>query len=549
MSEAYIGPIDVDHPGDRADYVIVGGGSAGCALAARLTEDPKISVMLIEAGGRDSSFYIHLPVTYYKTTGPKFTWGFETTPQEEQGGIEAPFAQARVLGGGSSINAQVYMRGVPEDYNSWRDEFGCSGWGFDDVLPYFVRSEDNQIFSGKYHGTQGPLKVSDQTYTHPLTHAWLRACQEAGLHYNTDFNSGDRAGCGLYQVTNRKGRRSSAANCYLRPAMARKNLTIVTDRLVETIKFDGRRAIGVQTNTAGERRFVKANREVILAGGSIGTPHTLLRSGIGPADELMAMGIDVVHDSPEVGKNLQDHLDVFMIYELIGPNSYDKYKKLHWQMWAGLQFALFRSGPVTSNVVEGGAFWRIDPEESIPDVQFHFLAGAGVEAGIPAVPSGNGCTLNAYLVRPKSRGEVTLRSADPDDKPNIDPKFLSDPEDLTKTIESVRLGRQIMQQRALKDQLKNEHFPGIDVQNQDELEQFVRQEARTGYHPVGTCRMGSDDRSVVDTQLRVRGVDGLRIADNSVMPRIISGNTNATAIMIGERAADFLGGNRVEGAH
>lgn len=531
-------------PAEEADYIIVGGGSAGCALAARLTENPSNTVILIEAGRRDRSPYIHLPVTYYKTTGKQFTWGFETAPQKHQGGIRTPFAQARVLGGGSSINAQVYMRGTPQDYNAWRDEFGCPGWGFDDVLPYFVRSEDNERFSGELHGSDGPLKVSDQAHTHPLTFAWLKACQEAGLPYNADFNSGDQSGCGLYQVTNRAGKRSSAANCYLHPVEGRNNLTVLTSRLVADIVCENGRAIGVNLVSGDRKQFISARREVVLSCGSIGTPHLLLRSGIGPGGELKDKGVDVVCDAPEVGKNLQDHLDVFMIYELGGPNSYDKYKRLHWQMWAGLQFALFRTGPITSNVVEGGAFWWIDRKEATPDVQFHFLAGAGVEAGIADVPGGNGCTLNAYLVRPKSRGSVTLKSGRPTDHPVIDPNFLSDPEDLAKTVKSVQLGRKIMQQSALRSQVRNEHFPGIDVDSQSDLEKFVRDEARTGYHPSGTCRMGSDDRSVVDTQLRVRGVDGLRLVDNSIMPKLVSGNTNATAIMIGERAADFLQGNR-----
>jgi choline dehydrogenase-like flavoprotein len=527
-----------------ADYVIVGGGSAGCTLAARLSEDPGARVLLIEAGRKDSSPYIHLPVTYYKTTGPQFTWGLETTAQQHQGGIVTPFTQARVLGGGSSINAQVYMRGTPADYDAWKDEFGCAGWGYGDVLPYFKKAEDNTRLAGDLHGVGGPLKVSDQAYTHPLTYAWLKSCQQAGLPYNADFNSATQAGCGLYQVTNRAGRRSSAANCYLRPAEGRSNLTIMTDAEVLRVLFEDGRASGVEVQQAGAVRKIAASREVILASGAIGTPKILMHSGIGDASHLAQNGIEVVADLPEVGKNLQDHLDVFLIYELTGPHSYDKYKKLPWQIWAGLQFALFRSGPITSNVVEGGAFWWVDPEDPEPDVQFHFLAGAGVEAGIADVPGGNGCTLNAYLTRPRSRGTVSVAGNDPRQFPKIDPNYLSDPDDLAKTVESVRLGRKLMGGESLAPYLKQEHFPGVNVESQAELEAFVRAQARTGYHPVGTCRMGSDGESVVDTQLRVRGVDGLRVADNSVMPKLVSGNTNATAIMIGERAADFIRGNQ-----
>ncbi len=527
----------------EADYVIVGGGSAGCVLAARLSEKADRTVVLLEAGGRDNSPYIHLPVTYYKTTGPQFTWGFETAPQAHQGGISTPYAQARVLGGGSSINAQVYMRGTREDYDGWRDEFGCSGWGYDDLMPYFVRAEGNQRYANGEHGSDGPLKVSDQAFTHPLTYAWLKACQQAGLPTIDDFNAGNRAGCGLYQVTNRRGKRSSAATCYLHPAAVRSNLTVLTDVRATRIHFDNGRAVGVAVTMGREVGRVVAKREVILASGAIGTPHLLLLSGIGCARHLTDMDIRIVADRPEVGKNLQDHLDVFLIYELTGPHSYDKYKKPHWQLWAGLQFALFKSGPVTSNVVEGGAFWWVDRDEKTPDVQFHFLAGAGVEAGIPDVPGGNGCTLNAYLTRPKSRGSVTLATGDPHEHPLIDPNYLSHEDDLRFTVESVWLGRRMMSMAALSPFIRREHFPGEAIVTQDQLEDFVRAQARTGYHPAGTCRMGSDPDAVVDTQLRVRGVDGLRIADNSIMPRLVSANTNATAIAIGERAADFINAN------
>lgn len=526
----------------QADYVIVGGGTAGCVLASRLSEDPGNTVVLIEAGQRDTSIYIHLPVTYYKTTGPQFTWGFKTTPQPHQDGISTPFTQPRVLGGGSSINAQVYMRGLPRDYDDWRDVYGCHGWGFSDVLPIFIAAEDNDRLAGPLHGIDGPLKVSDQAHTHPLTRAWLKACQQIGMPYSGDFNSGDPSGCGLYQVTNRAGRRSSTANMYLHPAEGRSNLKVLTDAHVTRVLFEGRRATGVEFRRDSTVSVIGARAEVIVTSGAIGTPHLLQRSGIGPAPWLAESGVDVLADAPECGDNLQDHLDVFLIHELTGPHSYDKYKKPHWQAWAGLQFAAFRTGPVTSNVVEGGAFWWVDPSDPYPDVQFHFLAGAGVEAGIPAVPSGNGCTLNAYLVRPKSRGTVRL-SANANDGPLIDPNYLSEPEDLKKTVDAVKLGRRIMDQGAITPYLSREHFPGPATSNDAELEAFVRSQARTGYHPAGTCRMGSDDRSVVDTNLRVRGVDGLRVADNSIMPRLVSANTNATAIMIAERAARFIHGN------
>jgi choline dehydrogenase-like flavoprotein len=525
----------------EADYVVVGGGSAGCIVAARLSEDPTVTVILIEAGQRDTDQYIHLPMMYYKATGPAFTWGYQTVPSRHQGGLVVPFPQAKVLGGGSSINAQVYIRGIPQDYDAWRDDFGCAGWGYDDVLPYFIRAEDNQRFANHYHGVDGPLKVSDQKYTHPLTYAWLRACQQAGIPFNADFNAGDRAGCGLYQVTNRDGRRSSAATAYIRPAERGSNFSVITATHALRLIIRKGRANGVEVWQHSKRRVIKAHREVIVATGAIGTPHLLMLSGIGPADHLRQSGIEVTRHLPAVGRNLQDHLNIFMTYELTGPHSYDKYKRLHWKAWAGLQFALFGCGPITSNVYEGGAFWWVDHSDDTPDVQLHFLAGSKV--GIADVPRGHGCTLHAYIVRPKSRGAVSLRSPDPFAHPEIDPNYFSEAEDLEKTVASVKLGREIMAQAALRGFIKCEHFPGQEVSTEYELESFVRRQARTAFHPAGTCRMGSDQESVVDTQLRVRGVDGLRIADTSIMPRLVSGNTNATAIMIGERAADFVKGN------
>ena len=480
-----------DPPFAEADYVVVGGGSAGCVVAARLSEDPAATVILIEAGKRDRSPYIHLPVTHYKTTGPAFTWGHQTAPSLHQGGIVTPFPQAKVLGGGSSINAQIYIRGIPQDYDAWRRDFGCVGWSYDDVLPYFIRAEDNQSFANEHHGVDGPLKVSNQKFTHPLTYAWLRACQQAGIPFSSDFNAGERAGCGLYQVTNRDGRRSSAATAYLRLAERRSNIRVMMDAHALRLIVRKQRAIGVEAWHRSTNRFIKARREVIVAAGAIGTPHLLMLSGIGPADCLRQSGIEVIRDLPEVGRNLQDHPDIFMIYELTGPHSYDKYKKLNWKAWAALQFALFGAGPITSNGFEGGAFWWVDHTDDTPDMQFHFLVATRVKAGIADVPGGNGCTLTANLVRPKSRGAVSLRSPDPFAAPEIDPNYFSEADDLEKTVAGVKLGRDIMSQAALSGFIKSEHFPGEGVWTKDELESFVRKQARTAYHPAGTCRMGS----------------------------------------------------------
>jgi choline dehydrogenase-like flavoprotein len=470
-------------------------------------------------------------------------WHHQTAPSRHQDGIVTPFPQARVLGGGSSINAQIYMRGIPQDYDAWRDDFGCAGWSYADVLPYFVRAEDNQSLTGAHHGVGGPLKVSDQKWIHPLTQAWLRACQQTGLPFNPDFNASERAGCGLYQVTNRNGRRSSAATAYLRPAEARSNLRIMTEAQALRLLMQGGTAVGVETWHRGAKRVVKARREVIVSAGAIGTPHLLMLSGIGPGARLKENGIEVQKHLPAVGQNLQDHADIFMTYELTGAHSYDKYRKMHWKAYAALQFALLGTGPITSNGFEGGGFWWVDRAESVPDVQLNFLVATRFKAGLADVPGGHGCTLALNLVRPKSRGSVSLRSPDPFDPPEIDPNYFSEADDLQKTVDAVELGREIMSQAALRDFVRREHFPGESMRTRAELAGFVRKHARTAFHPAGTCRMGSDLDSVVDTQLRVRGVDGLRVADNSIMPRLVSGNTNATAIMIGERAADFLKGN------
>ncbi len=448
-----------------------------------------------------------------------------------------------MLGGGSSINAQVYIRDRPEDFDCWRDELGYLDWGYAEVLPYFIKAEGNSRLGGHVHDDDGPLMVSDPAYTHPLTYAWLRACQQAGLPYNADFNSGAQAGCGLYQVTNRAGRRSSAANCYLHPAERRRNLRVLVNARTVRIVVVAGRATGVEVVRGGRRDFVRARRELVLAAGAIGTPKLLMLSGIGNPVELREKGIDVISEQPEVGRNPQDHLDVFLMHKLPRQHGYDRYRKPGWQLWAGLQFALFHAGPITSSIVEGGAFWWVDRAEHTPDVQLHFLAGAGVEADIPYLPAGRSCTLNAYLVRPRSRGNVSLRSSEPEAPPVIDPNYLSAPEDLARTVASVRLGRRIMQQAALRAELAGEHYPGVEVESESELEAFVRSSGRSGYHPAGTCRMGNDPGAVVDTRLRLRAIEGARVADASVMPRLISGNTNATTIMIAERAAVLLRGN------
>jgi len=522
------------------DYIVIGAGSAGCALAARLSEQPEVKVLLLEAGPQDTNPYIHMPVGFYKMTSGPLTWGLKTTPQKHAMNREIVYAQAKVLGGGGSINAQVFTRGCPQDYDAWADEFGCEGWRFKDLLPLFLRSEDNDTLAGEWHGVGGPLGVSSLAPPHPLTRAFVQSCQQIGMPYNPDFNGPKQDGTGAYQTTIRNARRCSAAVGYLRPALARKNLSLRTGVQILRIVVEQGKAVGVELFENGRATVVRADREVLLTAGAIGSPKLMLLSGIGPADELRALGIDVVADLPGVGRNLHDHYGVDLVYELSGPHSFDKYAKPHWMAWAGLEYALFRKGPVASNIVEGGAFWYADKSAATPDLQFHFLVGAGVEEGVPKIGSGSGVTLNSYTVRPRARGSVTLRSSNPADAAVVDPNFLGDEYDLKTSIEGVKISREILNQSALAKYIRKEHFPGDAVKTQSDFEQYTRRYGRTSYHPVGTCRMGVDAQAVVDPSLKVRGIRGLRICDSSVMPRLVSSNTNAPSIMIGEKASDLI---------
>ncbi len=525
------------------DYVIVGGGSAGCALAARLSEDEAARVLLVEAGPADKDRYIHLPVGFYKmTTGP-LTWGYSTVPLRHVGGRQMIFPQGRVLGGGSSINAMVYTRGHRLDYDAWAQEAGCAGWSYADVLPYFKRLEDNERLVDRWHGTDGPIGVCDPISPHPLTRVFVRAAQEFGLPYNPDFNGERQEGCGLYQVFQRGARRCSAAVGYLRPAMRRPNLTVETACFATRVLIEQGRAVGVEyrQKDGAERKVARAAQEVIVASGAIGSPRLLLLSGIGPADELKAVGVDVVHDLPGVGKNLQDHIDVYVIKELSGPYSYDKHVRPHKKLWAGLEYVLFRRGPVTSNLAEGGGFWWADESARSPDLQFHFLPGAGIEAGVPPI-RGYGCTLNSCFLRPRSRGTVTLQSSDPLQPPLIDPNYWAEAYDFEMSLRGFELAREIMAQPAFRKYVRSEHLPGEHLRTREQIAEHARRFGKTDYHPVGTCKMGTDELAVVDPDLRVHGLERLRVCDSSIMPLLISSNTNAASIMIGEKAADHIRG-------
>jgi choline dehydrogenase-like flavoprotein len=525
------------------DYIIVGGGSAGCVLAARLSELPDARVLLLEAGPRDTDPYIHMPVGFFKMTGGPLTWGYKTVPLQHANNRVAVYPQARVIGGGSSINAEIYTRGIPEDYDAWVRDHGCDGWSARELQPYFVKSEGNTRLGGKDHGVDGPLGVSDIT-PHRISQAYVQGCMDFGMNFNPDFNSGKQAGAGFYQTTTRNGRRCSAAVGYLKPVMHRKNLTVRTDALVNRILIENGRAVGVELIVGNQVTRIEATADVILTAGAIGSPKMLMLSGVGPAGHLRGVDIKVQHDLAGVGENFHDHFSTDVTWVLNGAHSYDKYKKLHWQAVAGLQYLLFKSGPAASNIVEAGAFWWGDKSEATPDLQFHFLAGAGVEEGVGTVPGGNGATCNSYHSRPRSRGTIRLKSSNPIDQPLIDPNSFADPYDLDRHIEGIKITQEVGNTRAMKKFVDREHFPGPDCKTRADYEAVARSNARSSYHPVGSCKMGRDAMSVVDPQMRVHGLERLRVCDSSTMPAVVSSNTNAPTIAMAEKAADMIKGNR-----
>jgi len=524
------------------DYIIVGGGSTGCTLAGRLSEDPALRVLLLEAGPSDRNPWIRFPATYFKVCQGDLLTRHRYEPSPAQTRRQEPsMVQARVLGGGSSVNAMLYLRGVPADYDGWAAA-GAAGWGFADVLPYFRRAECNNRLADAFHGTEGPLGVSDQGHMLPLTRRWIQACQQRGLPYRADFNAGDPAGVGPYQVTVRNGLRSSAARAYLPPAVRRRpNLSILTGAEVQRLLLAGGRVGGVAFVRRGRHATAHAG-EVIVAAGAFATPKLLMQSGIGPADHLRGHGIAVAADLPGVGQNYQDHIEMSMIWRLRGATSYDRYKRLRWMALAGLEFGLFGRGPVTSNLIEAGAFWWSSVAGPNPDLQFFFVAGAGVEEGVDGVPGGNGCTISITQTRPRARGHVGLTAADPSAPLRIVPNFLTHPDDLRCLADGARLMAEVMREPAIAPLIAAGHVPDRPLATAAEWEDFVRAEAHPGLHPCGTCRMGTDAMAVTDPELRVHGVAGLRLADASVMPHVVSGNLNAACIMIGERAADIVRG-------
>ena len=526
------------------DYIVIGAGSAGCPVANRLSADPKNRVLLLEAGPKDRNIWIHIPIGYYRTMHSALSWGYETEPDEGVAGRRLVWPRGKVLGGSSAINGLVYIRGQKQDYDHWR-QLGTEGWGYDDILPFFKKAEDQERGSDDYHGSGGPLTVSDIRDRREICDAFMEAAQQAGIPRNNDFNGIDQEGVGNFQTTSRNGLRCSAATGYLKSIKNRPNLRIETDAMVLNILFDGKRASGIRFRQYGQEKIVHAGGEIVLAGGAINSPQMLQLSGIGPAEHLRAHGIDVVHDNPGVGRDLQDHYQARIVMELkrsISVND-DVNNPLRLAL-TGLRYALFRRGPMTFSSGHVGVFTKVLPQSATPDAQVHFIPFSATKSGGDLHPY-SGVTAAVCQLRPESRGEVMIASSDPLEHPKITPNYLSTEYDRRIMVEGLKMVRRIAHAPAFARHVAMEREPGAENVADETLLAYAREKGSTIFHPTSTCRMGRDNRAVVDSRLRVHGVEGLRVADCSVMPTVVSGNTNAPAVMIGEKCAHMI----LEDAH
>jgi choline dehydrogenase-like flavoprotein len=524
---------------DEFDYVVVGGGSAGCVVASRLSEDPRKSVCLIEAGGSGDGWMVKVPAATALMVPSKLNnWAFQTVPQPGLNGRRGYQPRGKTLGGSSAINAMIYVRGHPWDFDHWA-ALGNRGWSYADVLPYFKRSENNEDIHDGFHGSGGPLNVAGLRTDNPVPKVFIEAARQAQLPIAGDFNGANQEGVGLYQVTQKDGERWSAARAYIHPHLKRPNLSVVTKAAATKIEFENRRATGVQYRRDGALAQAKARAEVIVTCGAFQSPQLLMLSGVGDGNHLKEFGIDVVHHLPTVGRNLQDHIDFLFAYS---SNSLDLFG-----ISGGGVSRLLRAigtyrrhgrGMLTSNFAEVGGFLKTEPTLPVPDIQLHFVVGKAIDHG-RHLSLGHGFSCHVCLLRPKSRGTVTLQSADPAAAPLINPKFFDDPADLDEMVKAFRLTRRILEAPALKA-LATGDLLTAGVETDEQIRAVLRNRADTIYHPSGTCRMGIDDEAVVDPALRVRGVEGLRVVDTSIMPTLIGGNTNAPTIMIAEKASDLI---------
>ncbi|MEM0989617.1 MAG: choline dehydrogenase [Pseudomonadota bacterium] len=521
------------------DYIVVGAGSAGCVMANRLSAGGINKVMLLEAGRKDRNPWIHIPVGYYKTMYSSWSWGYETEPEPGLNDRPIIWPRGKTLGGSSAINGLIYIRGQHQDYDHWR-QLGNEGWGWDDVLPYFKKAEDNQSGATELRGKGGPLKVSDIPDRREICDAFIAAAVEEGLPANDDFNGPQQEGVGLFQTTSRDGFRCSSAVGYLNPVKFRQNLHIETEALATGLIVEEGRAVGVRYTKAGTPQTARCKGEIVLCGGAINSPQLLQLSGIGPGALLQEHGIEVLHALPGVGQDLQDHLQIRSLYRLNKPISVNNdVNNLMRRAMVGVQWALRRQGPLTFAAGFAGAFAKVLPESATPDVQFHFIPFSADKPGEGLHPW-PGVTSSVCQLRPESRGEITIKSKDPTEHPKIVANYLSTEYDRRVLIEGLKLSRRISQQASFAQHVAEEVEPGLDCQDDEALLEHIRARGNTIYHPTSTCRMGSDDRAVVDARLRVHGIAGLRIADCSIMPTVPSGNTSAPAIMVGEKCAAMM---------